>query len=164
MPKKTLPYLFLAFLLAVLLFIVGIRYGQYVEQTNRTSVTVTPSPSPTPIPTKIPLSFTEYTHTGCQISFLVPNELEKTSESSSSALFSTDAKKLAIALSCEKGTYVKNEKEIVSTVNTSIRAYEVSTSDTVSYRIYHSFSGKIVTVTVAKSYLPLITKSLALSK
>lgn len=160
MSRKIIPYIFLAFLFAVLLFIIGVRYGQRVEQVNKTiSYLVSLPPSPTVAPTTIPLAFSDYSHQGCKVSFLVPNDLEKTSESSASALFSTHLKKLGIALSCEKGSYIKNEKEIAVNLNKNVRAYEIETKDTTSYRLYHPITGKVITITVAKSYLPLIQKS-----
>jgi len=159
-----MPYIFLAVLIAILLFILGIRYGQHVEKINKTvEYVISIPPSPTSAPTSIPLAFSNYSHLGCQISFLLPNELEKTKESSSSALFSTREKKLGIALLCEKKTYSKTDTERIATINKTIRVYEVQTKDTTSYRMYHPITGKVVTLTVAQQYLPLIEKSLELS-
>ena len=164
MSKKSLPYFFLAFLLAILLFILGVRYGQQVEKVNKTvSYLISLPPSPTIAPTNAPLAFADYSHPGCQISFLLPNELTKTTESSSSALFSTREKKLGIALLCEKKTYTKADTELSVAVNKTIRAYEIQTKDTVSYRVYHPITGKVVTITIAKQYLPLLQKSLSLN-
>jgi hypothetical protein len=165
MTRKTIPYLFLAFLFATLLFIIGVRYGQRVEQTNETiSYLISIPPSPTVAPTNIPLSFTDYIHKGCAISFLLPNDLEKTSESSNSAVFSTKSKKLGIALSCEKKVFVKGEKELSVSLNKSIRAYETQTKDTFSYRFYHINTGKVIIVTIAKQYLPLLQKSVSFAQ
>lgn len=162
MSKKSFPYLLLAFLFAILLFILGVRYGQRVEQVNKTiSYLVSLPPSPTVAPTNTPLTFSNYTHEGCKISFLIPNEFEKSSESSTSAIFSTQKKKLGIALSCEKKEFIKNDKELSVNLNKTIRAYEIQTKDTVSYRLYHPITGKVVTVTVAKPYLLLLQKSLS---
>lgn len=163
MSKKVLPYFFLAFLFAILLFIIGVRYGQRVEKVNKTiSYLVSIPPSPTIAPTTIPLAFTEYVHKGCSILFLLPNDLEKTSESSSSALFSMRLKKLGIAFSCEKKDFVKKEGERSITLNKTIRAYETQTKDTTSYRFYHVDTAKIVTVTIATPYLPLLQNSFSI--
>lgn len=161
MSKKNLPYFFLTFLLAILLFILGIRYGQRVEQVNKiiSNLTNIP-PSPTLSPTNVPLAFSDYTHEGCKISFILPNELEKTSESSTSAVLSTRTKKLGIALSCEKKDFVKSKEELSVALNKTIRAYEIQTKDTIFYRFYHPITGKVITITIAKQYLPLIQKSL----
>jgi len=165
MSKKIIPYFFLAFLLAILLFIIGVRYGQRVEQVNKTiSYLVSIPPTPTLGPTNTPLSFIDYSHDGCKITFVVPSDLSKTTESSSSALFSTNMRKLGIALSCEKKDFVKLESEKSVTLNKTIRAYETVTKDTASYRFYHINSTQVVTLTVAKPYLPLIQRSLAITQ
>ncbi|MDH7475926.1 MAG: hypothetical protein QHH09_00440 [Microgenomates group bacterium] len=49
------PYLFLVFLIVVLSFVLGVRYGQQVEKTNKfidylTSLSPTKPSSPTPTP------------------------------------------------------------------------------------------------------------------
>lgn len=163
MSKKTLPYLFLAFLFAILLFILGVRYGQRVEQVNKTiDYIVKMPPSPTAQPTTQPVAFTEYSHIGCSLSFLIPNTLEKIKESSNSAVFSGQDKKLDIAFSCEKTPFIQSKSERIINLNRTIRSFETETKDAHSYRFYHSITGKVVTLTVRKQYLPLIQKSLEL--
>jgi len=169
MSKKTTPYFFLAFLFAILLFILGIRYGQHVEQINKKiSYLSSIPPSPTAAPTNIPLAFFDYEHMGCGVSFLIPNELEKKAESSSSALFSTHANKLGIALSCERKNYIKEEGELsvnlYNSLSRNMRAYEIRTKDTTSYRIFNPKTDSVVTITVSKNYLPLLQKSFVFIK
>lgn len=94
--------------------------------------------------------------------FLIANDLEKTAESSQSALFSTRQKKLGIALACEKKDFIKSEKEVSVNLNKTIRAYETQTKDTTSYRFYHINTARIITLTVAKQYLPLLQKSFSI--
>lgn len=163
MSRKIIPYIFLAFLFAILLFIIGVRYGQRVEQVNKTiSYLVSLPPSPTVAPTLPPLGFSTYIHSDCGVTFLIPNLIEKTKESSNSALFSTQKKQLAIALSCVKKPLMQEKNELVVTVNRTIRAFQVLTSDTSSYRFYNTKNAKIITITTSKQYLPLINKSLEL--
>jgi len=165
MSKKVIPYFFLAFLFAVLLFILGVRYGQQVEKANKTiSYLLHISPSPTPAPTNSPLSFSEYNHKGCKVSFLISNDLTKTTESSSSALFTTSTKKLGLAVSCEKKNFMKEETELPVTINKTIRTYETQTKDTMSYRFYHINTAKVVTITIMKTYLPLLQRSLSVTQ
>jgi len=164
MSKKFIPYFFLAFLLAILLFILGVRYGQRVEQVNKTvSYFISIPPSPSVAPTLPPLGFSSYTHTDCGVSFLIPNLIEKTKESSVSALFSTQQKKLALALSCEKKLFAQNKEEKGVTINT-LRAFETITKDATSYRLLNPNNNLILTVTASKEYLPLLQKSLTLTK
>lgn len=164
MSKKSIPYIFLAFLAAVLLFILGVRYGQRVEKVNKTiSYLVSLPPSPTLAPTLPPLGFSTFTHASCGASFLIPNLIEKTSESSTSALFSSKEKKLAIALACEKKQLIQTKEEKIVILNT-LRVYETSTSEATSYRVYNPKNSLILTVTASSEYLPLLQKSLTLSK
>ena len=164
MSKKYLPYFFLAFLVAVLLFILGVRYGQQVEKVNKTvSYLLSLPPSPTVAPTLPPLGFTTYTHADCGVSFLIPNLIEKTKDSTTSALFSTKEKGLAIALSCEKTLFIQTAEEKIVTVNT-LRTFETSTAEATSYRLFNPKNGLVVTVTASKQYLPLLEQSLALGK
>lgn len=165
MTRKSLPYVFLAFLVALLLFIVGIRYGQHVEKVNKTvSYLISLPPSPTPALTSSPLSFSEFTHTGCKVSVVVPSELTMSKESSNSAVFSNNTGALALALSCEKKPFVMNDRELSVNLNKTIRAYETKTQDTVSYRFYHTNSTEVVTMTVLKEYLPLVQRSIAITQ
>jgi len=162
MSKKAFPYLFLALLVAILLFIVGVRYGQHVEKINKTiSYFISIAPSPSLSPTNAPLAFVNYSHTGCGVSFLIPNELEKTNESSVSALFSTHTKQLAVALSCEKKLFTQEKQERAIIVNT-FRTFETTTKDTMSYRIYNPKKNVVLIITAAKNYIPLIQKSFSL--
>lgn len=164
MSKKSIPYLFLAFLGAVLLFILGVRYGQRVEKVNKTiSYLVSLPPSPTVAPTLPPLGFETYSHKDCGVSFLVPNLVEKTNESTTSALFSTQEKKLALAVSCEKKPLIQTKEEKSITLNT-LRVYETTTKDASSYRIYNPKNALIVTVTASKEYLPLLQRSFAIDR
>lgn len=163
MTRRTIPYIFLAFLGAILLFIVGIRYGQHVEKINKTvSYLISIPPSPTTSPTTVPLAFGDFTHTGCKVSILIPNDLVKTKESSTSAVFSNKKGDLALALSCEKKPFIMNDKELAVNLNKTIRAYETKTTDTVSYRFYHTNTTEVVTVTILTQYLPLLQRSIAI--
>jgi len=162
--KKALPYLFLLFLIAIILFIIGVRYGQRVEQINKTvTYLISLPPSPTSSPTFAPLSFSLFHHTGCGVSFLIPTLVEKTTESSSSALFSSAEKKLALAVSCEKTPLIQTKDEKAATINT-LRSFETTTPDATSYRFYNPNNGMVVTTTASKEYLPLLQSSLSIVK
>jgi hypothetical protein len=164
MSKKSIPYLFLAFLLAILLFILGVRYGQQVEKVNKTiSYLISQAPSPTLAPTLPPLGFSTYTNASCGASFLIPNLVEKTKESTQSSLFASKEGKLAIALSCEKKPFIQLKEEKIGAINT-LRVFETTTPDATSYRLYNPKNGLVLTVTASKEYLPLLQKSLTLVK
>jgi len=70
------PYLFLLTLFIVLVFIVGVRYGQYVEKTNKIinyTLSITPTKPPTPTPTWV---FEEYKSKKWGVKFSYPSFLE----------------------------------------------------------------------------------------
>lgn len=89
MRGKTLPYSFLILLLLILAFILGVRYGKKVEQTNETTsylLKLTPtqgSPTITPAPRLI---FSTYKK--CDIQFMYPESLKKMGEDAVSVDFS----------------------------------------------------------------------------
>lgn len=78
MTKKNVPYLFLLILIIVLIFIGGVKYGQKVEEANKTIkyiLSITPTkPAPTLAPTK-PISYQTFTDDYCGIKLLYPSNL-----------------------------------------------------------------------------------------
>ena len=88
MSKKSGPYILLITLLLVLVLILGIRYGQNVEKTNKKidcilSITPTrPPPSPTPI------TYQDYKSKKSGIKYTFPTNLSiKEATNSSAVLF-----------------------------------------------------------------------------
>lgn len=103
--QKRAPFVVLSILTIVLIFIVGVRYGQHVEKTNKETayiLSLTPQPqSPTPKPTETQIAFKTYTHKQCAVQFLYPHTLTKVKETTNSAQFKQiDSVKLAF--SCDK--------------------------------------------------------------
>ena len=85
--QKT-PLILLLSLTAVLIFIIGIRYGQHVESTNKQNAynfSLTPLPQPTTQPKQI--KYGVYTHKLCEVEFVIPDNLKKLKESTVSATF-----------------------------------------------------------------------------
>ena len=73
---KLKSYLFISFLIVVLFFILGVRYGQRVEKNNKVIdylLSITPSPSPPPSPT---ISYKEYKSKRWGLKFTFPAGLE----------------------------------------------------------------------------------------
>ncbi|OGK62863.1 hypothetical protein A2334_01705 [Candidatus Roizmanbacteria bacterium RIFOXYB2_FULL_38_10] len=86
MSKKFTPYLFLGLLAVILFFILGVRYGQKVEKTNKViTALISIPPTATVAPTQPPLTFLTYVSKGCGISFTYPNYFKVERESSKSA-------------------------------------------------------------------------------
>lgn len=72
---KAKPYIFLLVLVAILIFILGTRYGQNVEKTNKTINYLISLPPTKPPPKIKPLDYLTYKSTTCGISFIYPNNL-----------------------------------------------------------------------------------------
>lgn len=125
--QKT-PLILLLSLTAVLIFIVGIRYGQHVESTNKQNAynfSLTPLPQPT-IQLK-QIKYGVYTHKLCKVEFVIPDTLKKIKESTASAVFQ-DNLETVLALNCDKngsGSAKLNPytgKQVYFTVDKSLKA------------------------------------------
>jgi ABC-type Fe3+-siderophore transport system permease subunit len=76
---KPQSYLLIVFLLLILSFILGVRYGQKVEKVNKVVdfiISLTPSISPTKTPTPTPLIFEEYKSKRWGLKFKYPAHLQ----------------------------------------------------------------------------------------
>ncbi len=90
---KTKSYLFLTILAIILVFILGVRYGQKVEKSNLS----------------ISLGTKEFVHSGCAVSFIYPAWWQIEKQSSQSADFFYDHK-MVMSLNCNKAeTPAKSE-------------------------------------------------------
>lgn len=102
------PYFLLGGLTLLLIFILGVRYGQRVEQRNKEIITLlslTPpkKTTPSPSPTRKPIKFLQFNHQGCRIAFLYPNSIEMVKETSKSAQFrKNNSKTILLSLDCYK--------------------------------------------------------------
>ena len=100
--KNKAPLALLFGLTAILIFIVGVRYGQHVESTNKQNafnLSLTPQQQPT-VPVK-KLQYNVYTHKPCRVEFVIPNSLKKTKESSTSAIFQDNSKDV-LTFTCDQ--------------------------------------------------------------
>ena len=168
MHKKS--YAVLGILAIILFFIIGVRFGQRVEKTNkailyRSSITPTRALSPT-----VPLLFENYTHASCGAQFLYPNTVRKISESSTSAQFQENSA-LAIKLDCTKPIDLLQElnnsrasTEEIQIAGKTIKDYHIKDKSTDAYyfQLLNSRNGKTISFMVLKSLLPLFQKSLEL--
>jgi len=138
---KSGPVIFLLILTIILIFILGVRYGQRIEKANKIiNYALNLSPTPTLQPTQIPLGFNEYLHKTCGVKFLYPSSLLLEKETTNSAIFSEKNQQL-IKLSCDlKPILATNEADLLQRVNTR--------------------NGKTIRIIVGESLRPLIEKSL----
>ena len=89
-------------LTVVLIFIVGVRYGQHVESTNKQNAynfKLTTQVTPTTQPNQI--KYITYSHKQCKVEFVIPDSLKKLKESTVSASFKGDMGE-NLSFSCDK--------------------------------------------------------------
>ena len=97
--SKKAPLVLLVSLTCILVFVIGLRYGQYVERTNKQNAVVASiTPEPKMIPKK-PVGYSSFKHKGCGVELLIPTSLSKASESSTSAVFH-DESRAVLSFSC----------------------------------------------------------------
>lgn len=157
--RKTTPYIFLGFLLLVLLFIVGVRYGQNVEKTNKlTSYLVSIAPSATPAPSIIPLAFKPYKHAPCGVQFLLPTSFTTVKEGSEGAMLQ-DAGTIKVSFECQKSTAPQpTSSQTISFQKKMIPVKEVNSLYVFTLR--NPYNNLPVVFSVEKALFPLLEKSL----
>ena len=110
MPTKISPYIFLAILTIILIFIIGVRYGQKVEQTNKiVNYLISLPPTKAPV-TPAPVAFTAFENKYCGIRFLTPSTLKIQYESTSSAKFN-EAGKMTFQFDCRPGIGLEDDEK-----------------------------------------------------
>lgn len=159
-------------LFLILVFIVGVRYGQRVEKTNKVvNYLISLPPSPTIQPTQKPLEFKTYKHDGCKIQFLYPSSLKKIQESSLSARLAGGAH--ILEFDCAKDSAQKlleseklataeikfKEKSLKGRLKPDIRTV-VGAEPFFLFNISHPLTAKNIFVEISKSLYPLFEKSL----
>lgn len=118
MKRKTGPYMLLIILIAILVFIGGVRYGQRVETANK-EISTQLSITPTEKAAKEDLRFTTYSNKACGIRFLYPTSLKLNQQASTSAQFKEDGD-TALAFSCGKSDPFEKGLEEIKTATQEI--------------------------------------------
>lgn len=165
--KKKGPYILLLILAIFLVFVLGVRYGQRVERTNKIiNYLISLPPSPSAAPTQSPLEFKTFASKLCGIKFLYPSNLN-VKDSSSSGAFLTNNTSEEIDFTCiydPKGIpSILDDSSIASASltlkNQKILAKAIS-SDRYSFKFTNNLNLKTIYVTISKSLYPLFEKSL----
>ena len=162
---KTKSYIFLFVLILILIFILGVRYGQKVEQTNKTIgylISITPTPTATPT---IPLEFKKYTNKFCGVEFTYPSTAEVKSESTGSALLvGADGH---ITIDCnhvnDMLTVLNDKQAATASVTFKNRPLVVKTAaqgEDYVFSFYNPQNGKTVYAAVSTRLYPLFESSL----
>lgn len=147
---KIKPYVFLFILLVVLFFILGVRYGQRVEKTNKT-INYLISLAPTkPIPTQPTLKFDTYKNSDCGISFMYP------STATIEADFDIDCQKQSRFLSILNNINIATEE--VTLQNKKIKGK--TQDDRLIFSSLNLRNGKTVYFSITRTLFPLFDKTL----
>ena len=159
-------------LFIILVFIIGVRYGQRVEKTNKiVNYLISLPPSPTIQPSQKPLEFKTYKHDGCKIQFLYPSSLKRIEEASYSAKLAGGAH--ALEFDCTKDSARKlleseklataeikfKEKSLKGKLKPDIRTV-VGAESSFLFTFSHPRTAKNIYVEISKSLYPLFEKSL----
>lgn len=166
--NKKGPYILLGILTMVIVFLVGTRYGQRVEQTNKTidvllSITPTQSPTPIVVPT---ITYTTFIHKNCVLSLLYPSSLDHVKESSHGAILSGSngqmidfvcgSRLLVDPLLTSDTHYAASSS--VQLGSQTVRAYTSETTS--SFIAYNPITGLSVYMKASNELLPLLVRSL----
>lgn len=160
--KRKLPFYFLGALFILLVFMIGLRYGQQVERVNKiTSYLISIPPSPTKTPTLPPFSLIAYHHKNCDVSFSFPNSFHIEKETSMSANL-VEGKTTHLTLSCDPKTIIPAQDEL-KTATDELKLQEkamkyISLGD--NTRFVYTKNKKNILFTVSSIYLPLFEKSI----
>ena len=144
--NKTGPFILITILIIVLFFILGVRYGQKVEQSNKVInylLSITPTRIP---PTQQLLEFVTYKNTKCGIEFLYPSSLKLDRQGTWSAQFS-DNKKKVLAFDCVE------KKQLLD----SLGAEKIASREVV---FKNPINGKNIYVLIKSNFLPLFESSI----
>lgn len=166
---KKAPYVLLFVLVVILIFIVGVRYGQRVEKANKTIdyiVSLTPKAPPlTPTPQVI--TYDTYAHQGCRVSFLYPSTLEVERQTATAALLTVSGSP-AITVQCltaPSPTSTKKQTVPLIFQGKSIVAEKRKVGDVtlVAFNLTHPATGRTLEFAVEESLYPLLERSLTFS-
>lgn len=160
---------FLLFLFIILVFIVGVRYGQRVEKTNKIiNYLISLPPTQTPQPTQKPVEFQTYSNKSCGIQFLYPNFLTKIQEASTGARF-TEGNDTTLTVECDKKSVMKSilEDQTIATQEVTfknkkitVKAEAVGGKEILVFNYINPKNNKMIFIYVDKSLYPLFEKSL----
>ena len=144
------PYLFLFALVVILGFILGVRYGERVEKTNKTiNYLISLAPTKPPL-THPPLKFETYKNSDCGVSFMYP------STATVEADFEIDCQKQSRFLSILNDINVATEE--VNLQNKKIKGK--FQADRLIFSTANLRNGKTVYFSITRTLFPLFDKTL----
>lgn len=175
-PKKILPYLFIIFLLLIITFLAGLRYGKHVQSIDnqieinkKSTITITDNHiSPEKKETKkTHISFLLYQNTECPIEFMYPDILN-VEESSQSAVFKNTENTNHIKINCREIQEESHKEENTSTKNILFQGKEIpikikkqnNTETYYYFTLQHPQNNKNIDIGILSEYLSLFERTL----
>lgn len=174
--KKKGPAILIISLVIFLFFVLGIRYGQKVEKTNKViDYLISLPPSPPAEPTQTQVEFRKYSNKSCGVAFLYLSQLHLLQESSDSASIG-DANR-SIAFLCnpaeDKNYNIIRNLDDPETATAEItfedkkmivKSVLAGAENVYMFYLKNPLNGKTVYFGVSDSLFPLFEKSLEFLK
>jgi hypothetical protein len=172
MKPQTAPYILLGILFFILVFIVGVRYGQRVEKTNKKISAILSLTPKSPKPTMSEIKYKTYQNKDCAIEFLYPSVFKKEKQTTSSASFISDfisKNRQELSFSCAKEdpyvSTIKNAKIATNEAefqqkNLSFQEFSKDKQNFVYFKITNPINQKFIYFLIDKESLPLLDSSL----
>ncbi|MBI2641524.1 hypothetical protein HYW87_02910 [Candidatus Roizmanbacteria bacterium] len=171
MIRKRGPIILLILLVLILFFILGVRYGQRVEKTNKViNYLISLPPTQTPQPTQKPTEFKKYVNKACGVEFLYLSQFSKLQESSEAASIGDINR--SIGFLCNKNedknynliTYLTDPQTATAEITLQDKEIEAKSLVAGAEELYifdlrNPYNGKTVYFGVSKSLYPLFDES-----
>ena len=170
MKRNQAPYIFLLFLVLVLVFVGGLRYGQSVEKTNKVVdflLSITPSPTHKPEPTPA-ITFETFTHAGCGLSLMLPKSTAVVENASGSATVGSTPD--TISFDCQKKPSAISQIETGHATSSALlyKGQTVTSKHFTTgmnvFTIKNPYTAKNIIFAVSDTYLPLVMNTLQFTK
>lgn len=168
MLKNIRALFFVAVLVALLTFLVGFRYGRFVERSDKvylSTITPTALPTYTPAPTIKTTGYKTYKLAPCRLSFLYPDSLNIDTSSSQEARLND--KNNHIYVSCDREmVFAKREAliELESTTTATVSGQKIplydKNNDTTIFILPNPRLGRSVFIEVTANMRDLLLQTL----
>ncbi|OGK19191.1 hypothetical protein A2866_04365 [Candidatus Roizmanbacteria bacterium RIFCSPHIGHO2_01_FULL_39_8] len=174
--KKKGPAILIISLIIFLVFVVGTRYGQKVEKTNKViDYLISLPPSPTVQPTQAPVEFEKYSNKSCGISFLYLSGFKPTQESSDSASIGDINRSVSFLCNPAEDKnyniirYLNDPQTATAEVTLEnkkmvVKSIAAGAGNIYLFSLKNPLNGKVVFFGVSDSLYPLFEKSLEFMK
>ncbi|MFS8159004.1 MAG: hypothetical protein ACMG6E_02100 [Candidatus Roizmanbacteria bacterium] len=157
----------LSVITSLILFLVGFRFGKFIERQDKSYTPPSPIPSPTVTvvaPTSKPIGFKTFDST-CDVSFTYPTFLTAEKSSSDSAILKKDSQ--TITLACQKKSPLTNAQDTSSSSATIIhgqKVYKENLKKGIDTWSINSQTGKHIIFETSKNLTSLVQSTLEFVK